>query len=241
MDIMDQGRRSFLHAGSAGVIAAAGLALAGCGKGAGGEKDVGAVEDLMREHGVLRRALFAYTEAAARLRANGGATSSVTVDAGALKRAATLFRTFGEDYHERLLEEAHIFPAIRKLQGPVAAYPDVLTAQHQRGREITDYILGVTGRGAIGTADREPMARAMETLVRMYRAHAAHEDTVVFTAWKQALSGHELEEMGDKFEEIEHRQFGKDGFDDAVHQIADIEQALGLADIAQFTAPPPPG
>ncbi|ASG23882.1 hemerythrin domain-containing protein [Nitrospirillum viridazoti] len=233
MDIMDQSRRSFLHAGSAGAVAAAGLALAGCGQGAGSEKDVGAVEDLMREHGVLRRVLFAYTEAATGLR------GAATVDAGALKRAATLFRTFGEDYHERLLEEAHIFPAIRKLQGPVAASPDVLTAQHQRGREITDYILGVTGKGAIGTADREPMARAMETLVRMYRVHAAHEDTVVFTAWKQALSGHELDEMGDKFEEIERQQFGKDGFDDAVHQIADIEQALGLADIAQFTAPSP--
>ncbi|MEA1672171.1 hemerythrin domain-containing protein [Nitrospirillum sp. BR 11163] len=233
MDTVDQRRRSFLHTGSAGVVTAAGLALAGCGTGS--EKDVGAVEDLMREHGVLRRALFAYTEAATGLR------GAATVDAGAIRRAATLFRTFGEDYHERLLEEAHIFPAVRKLHGPVAAYPDVLTAQHQRGREITDYILGVTGKGAIGTANREPMARAMETLVRMYRAHAAHEDTVVFTAWKQALSGHELDEMGDKFEEIEHQQFGKDGFDDAVHQIADIEQALGLADIARFTAPPPLG
>ncbi|MDZ5650327.1 hemerythrin domain-containing protein [Nitrospirillum sp. BR 11828] len=228
MNTPDQSRRTFLHLGSGGMVAATGLALTGCG----GEKDVGAVEDLMREHGILRRALFAYTEATTRLR-----DGAALVDAGALRRAAMLFRTFGEDYHERLLEEAHIFPAIRKLQGPVAAYADVLTAQHQRGREITDYILGVTGRGTIGVAEREPMARAMETLVHMYRVHAAHEDTVVFTAWKQALSGHELEEMGDKFEEIEHQQFGKDGFDDAAHQIADIEQALGLADIAQFTAP----
>jgi len=46
--------------------------------------------------------------------------------------------------------------------------------------------------------------------------------------------------MNDKFEDIEHQQFGKDGFEDAVAQIADIEGVLGLSDLAQFTAPPPP-
>ena len=46
--------------------------------------------------------------------------------------------------------------------------------------------------------------------------------------------------MGDKFEEIERRQYGKDGFADAVAQIGRIEQELDLADLAQFTAPPPP-
>ena len=44
----------------------------------------------------------------------------------------------------------------------------------------------------------------------------------------------------DKFEEIERQQFGKDGYEDAVAQIGQIEQALGLVDLAQFTAPPPP-
>jgi hypothetical protein len=61
----------------------------------------------------------------------------------------------------------------------------------------------------------------------------------VFPAWKDALSAHQLDEKGEKFEEIEHQQFGKDGFEDAVVQIGRIEQALGLADLAQFTAPPP--
>ena len=46
--------------------------------------------------------------------------------------------------------------------------------------------------------------------------------------------------MGDKFEEIEQQQFGKDGYEDAVKQIGDIEGALGFADLSQFAAPPPP-
>jgi len=46
--------------------------------------------------------------------------------------------------------------------------------------------------------------------------------------------------LAEKFEEIEHQQFGEDGFDDAVKQIGTIEGMLSLTDISQFTMPPPP-
>jgi hypothetical protein len=49
-----------------------------------------------------------------------------------------------------------------------------------------------------------------------------------------------LDELAEKFEEIEHQQFGKDGFDDALERIARIEQALGLADLRTYTASSPP-
>src|SRR5690242_9573391 len=174
------------------------------------EKEVGAVEDLMREHGVLRRALLVYIETVPKLRANPAG-----VDAAAIARTAELFRRFGEDYHERMLEEAHIFPALRKVGGPAAAYVDTLVAQHNRGREITDYILSIAGKGGIGSGDAEPLARVFEAFVLMYQNHAAREDTIVFPAWKDALSERQLREMGDRFEDIERRTFGKDGFEDA--------------------------
>jgi hemerythrin-like domain-containing protein len=199
------------------------------------EKEVGAVEDLMREHGVIRRAILAYRSMAAKLRAK-----PTGLDPDLLHRTATMFRTFGEDYHEKKLEETHIFPTIKKAGGPAARYVDILVAQHQRGRELTDYILGIAGKGAIGSGDAEPLARILDSVELMYQHHAAREDTVVFPAWKDALSAHQLDEMGELFEEIEHKQFGKDGFEDAVAQIAQIELALGIADISQFTPPPPP-
>ncbi|MBV8937190.1 MAG: hemerythrin domain-containing protein, partial [Alphaproteobacteria bacterium] len=179
--------------------------------------------------------LLIYLETAPKLRANPG-----DLDPGAITRTAKLFRSFGDDYHERMIEEAHIFPALRKTRGPAAAYIEVLIAQHNRGREITDYILSVAGKGAIGAGDAEPLARVFETFVPMYQNHAAREDTIVFPAWKDALSDQQLREMDDKFEEIERRIFGKDGFEDAVTELAQIEQTLGFADLAQFTAPPPP-
>jgi hypothetical protein len=73
----------------------------------------------------------------------------------------------------------------------------------------------------------------------MYEEHAAIEDTVVFPAWKAVLSPKELDAMGDRFEEIEHEAFGKDGFEDAVAQVAAIEKSLGI-DLGNLTAPPPP-
>jgi hemerythrin-like domain-containing protein len=236
MDTLDASRRMALVAGAA-LIGAAGAAGADPkpGKGPGQEKETPAVEDLMREHGVLRRALLVYRESVPRLRSAPG-----KVDAHALNRTAVLFRRFGEDYHERKLEEAHIFPVVRRAGGPAAAYPDVLTAQHNRGREITEYILAVTKGGTIGTANAEPLALALEHFVLMYENHTAREDTIVFPAWKTALSARQIDQLGDQFEEIEHKEFGKDGYEDAVKQISQIEAALGFADIAQFTAPAPP-
>jgi len=226
-------RRQLMTSGSAGALGVAVLpGLVACSRS--DEKDVGAVEDLMREHGVLRRVLLVFAETVPKLHSAPDA-----VDGAALNKGAKLFHDFGEEYHERKLEETYIFPRVRKAGGEVAAVVDTLLEQHQRGREITQFVLGVTKKGRIATADAEPLARAFETFVLMYQNHTAREDTIIFPAWKNALTGSELDELGDKFEDIEKAQFGGDGFEEAVKQIGNIEQALGLADLAQFTAPPP--
>ncbi len=199
-----------------------------------GGEDVSATEDLMREHGVLRRTLNVYSELAHRLRANAD-----TIDTAALVDAAQLFRDFGEDYHEHMLEEVYIFPEVRRGGGANEKLVEVLLTQHQRGREITDYLQRVGSRGKIG-GDAEPLAKALATMARMYNAHAAWEDTVLFPAWKAMQSKARLDELADKFEDIEREKFGKDGFEDAVAHISKIEEAFGLGDLAVFTAPPPP-
>jgi hemerythrin-like domain-containing protein len=238
MDDLSTGRRDVIAA-ALGMAGLAGPALAAPprgGRGPGQEKETPAVEDLMREHGVLRRALLVYRETAPRLR-NGPAR----FDARPLGRAAQVFRSFGEDYHERKLEEAYIFPAVKRAGGPAAGLVDILHAQHDRGRQVTEYVIAATRNGSIGAGQAEPLARALEAFVLMYENHAAREDTVVFPAWKTAISERQLDELGEEFEEIERRQFGRDGYEDAVRQMAAIEQAYGLADLGQFTAPPPPG
>jgi hemerythrin-like domain-containing protein len=157
-----------------------------------------------------------------------------------LEKAAQLFRAFGEDYHEKKLEEAFIFPALKKTQTPASVYVDVLLAQHARGREITDYILATTKQERLPDGGAYAFINALDSFVRMYEHHAAIEDTIVFPAWKGNLREGELDEISAKFEEIEDQHFGEDGFNAALRRIAEIEDSLGLANLGMFTAPPPP-
>ncbi|HTG86504.1 MAG TPA: hemerythrin domain-containing protein [Pyrinomonadaceae bacterium] len=246
---MTKTRRELL----AGIsLAGAGALLVGCRKSAnqsGGESniseptagelgpaDVTANEDLMREHGVLRRALLVYREAATRLRQDA---NSVPTDA--LEKTAQLFRVFGEDYHEKKLEETYIFPLVKKFRNPAEGYVDVLIEQHVRGREITDYILAVTKGDRLPANAASGLATALESFARMYEYHSAIEDTIVFPAWKASLGESELEELGAKFEQIEAEHFGDNhGFESAVARMQEIEASMGLTDLATFTAPPPP-
>jgi hemerythrin-like domain-containing protein len=234
-------RRSALLAVTGAGLAASATLLSACSKkpdedkGEGGEGEVTANEDLMREHGVLRRILIAYRETAPTLLADASA-----VDASALGQAALLFRDFGETYHERLLEEQHIFPLVRKAGGEGAGLIDTLLAQHKRGREITAFVLDTTKNGSIGTGDAQPLAAAMVAFARMYEAHTAREDTVIFPAFKASLGEKAYHDLGEQFEDIEHKQFGGDGFDIALGKIAMIEQALGIPVLAAMTAPAPP-
>ena len=107
----------------------------------------------MREHGVIRRALFVYGEASRRARKD-----PASIPLPSLADTAKLFRQFAEDYHERALEESHIFPVVRKIKGPAALLPDVLQSQHQRGREITSYVQMIAGRQSLSTAEAERFA-----------------------------------------------------------------------------------
>jgi hemerythrin-like domain-containing protein len=197
--------------------------------------EVGAAEDLMREHGILRRVLLVYREAASRLRQD-----AASVPPDILEKAANLFRVFGEDYHEKSLEEVFVFPIVKKSPGAPASYVDVLLVQHERGRAITDYVLSITQADRIPSNSVEPLARALESFVRMYEHHTAIEDTVVFPVWKATVGEAELDALAAKFEEIEAEQFGGDGFDTALKRMEEIETSLGMSNLEMFTAPEPP-
>jgi hemerythrin-like domain-containing protein len=223
---MDRTRRAALAVG----IAAAAALPGACAKADAG--NVSATEDMMREHGVLRRLLIVYRESAGRL-----TLPSAGFDFAALAQAADLFRRFGEDYHESRLEEAYVFPAVSKAGGAAAALIAPLLAQHRRGREINAFVSARCRAGAGG--DAGPLARALESFARMYEAHAAMEDTVVYQAWRRVLPKARLAEMADRFEDIEKAQFKGDGFDLAVAGVSAIEQRLGLAGLDRYTAPEP--
>lgn len=226
-------RRGLLRSATAGLVTLpAAPALA---KGADSENNVTATEDLMREHGILRRTLVVYSEVAFRLR-----STPASVDLSAIRDAATLFKYFGEDYHEKRLEEEIVFPAAVKMGGEVGQLVQTLKEQHDRGRLVTAYILHATSRQKLAEGDAGALANAMESMARMYRAHASREDTILLPAWKQTMSPSQSQAMAETFERIEHESSTREDFEKAEADIGSVEKRLGLTDLAQFTAPDPP-
>lgn len=192
------------------------------------EPEISAPEDLMREHGVLHRILLVYEEGLRRLRAQQDVPPDV------FQAPAGLVRRFVEDYHEQL-EEKFIFPRFDKAHA-LTGLVGVLREQHQAGRRLTDSVLRNAVAGRFGTPDgREDVIRACEAFVRMYRPHEAREDTVLFPALYKVVLAKEVAELGEQFEEEEHRLFGEDGFDRTVERIAAVEKQLGIHDLARFT------
>ncbi|MEU6796211.1 hemerythrin domain-containing protein [Nonomuraea wenchangensis] len=196
------------------------------GKRAEEEVPVTPPEDLMREHGVLKRVLLIYREGIRRI----GAGEQVPIRP--LHAGAGIIRTFIEEYHEEL-EERHVFPRLVKA-GKLTDTVPVLIRQHQRGRVLTGRILDVTARPVPRRA-RGDLAADLAAFIRMYEPHEAREDTVVFPAMREVIPPKEFGEMAETFEDEEHRRFGQAGFTGVVGQVADIEKTLGIYDLNQFT------
>ena len=84
-------------------------------------------------------------------------------------------------------------------------------------------------------SDAKQLAGLLRTFNRMYRPHAAREDTVLFPAFHELVGEKAYRELGDQFEEEEKKKLGNQGFEGAVAQVAKLEEHFGLADLDQFT------
>ena len=216
-------RRKFLVGGGLGV---AGLAISG-GAQAKDDDEVTPTEDLMREHGILRRLLLVYGEVVRRV------DTRQELKPEWVSNSATIVRDFIEGYHEKD-EEEFVFPRLLKA-GKLTALVNTLLAQHQAGRRITLDVLRLGTTPALqGEASRKKLADGLRSFIRMYEPHAAREDTVLFPAFRAMLNARELKKLMDVFEDKE-KALPHGGFEKMVEEVARIEQSIGIYDLAQFT------
>lgn len=229
------GRRHLL---GASIAAVGGVALSAChspqpktgplAESADEEVAVTPPEDLMREHGVLKRVLLIYREGIRRLQIGDQAPTQ------ALNASAQIIRSFIEDYHEHL-EEQYVFPKLEQA-GKLTDITTVLRTQHQRGRTVTDRVLSATARSGVSDPPaRQALIHDMSAFIGMYEPHEAREDTVVFPALRDVVPIQEFRDLAEIFEDEEHRRFGPTGFQGVVDKVADIEKSLGIYDLSQFT------
>src|SRR5438128_7963364 len=223
-------RRQFLKK-SGVILAASGFSAIGSLVAKGHETkndEVSPPEDLMREHGVLKRILLVYGEAIRRI------DSKEDLPPEPLADSAKIIREFVEDYHEKL-EEDFLFPRFKKANKLVDLV-DVLLQQHQAGRRLTDITMHLATSQALKNADdRRKLADSMRQFIRMYNPHEAREDTVLFPAFRGIVSAHEFDSLGEDFEKKEDELFGEDGFFKVVDRVAEIEKKLRIYELSQFT------
>jgi hemerythrin-like domain-containing protein len=220
-------RRVFLKSGILfGGVALVGSPLLDAEKAT--EEEVSPPEDLMREHGVLKRVLLIYGEVLRRINAKQDFPPEALAD------AARIIRSFIEDYHEKL-EEDFLFPRFEKANQLVDLVK-VLREQHQAGRRVTDVTMRFANAGSLkNESERAQLVSSMQQFIRMYNPHEAREDTVLFPAFHKIISPHEFDSLGEDFERKENELFGEDGFEKMVDKVASIEKRFGIYDLAQFT------
>ena len=152
----------------------------------------------------------------------------------ALGKAAKIVRTFVEDYHEKL-EEEHLFPRFEKA-GKLTDLVTVLRMQHQQGRTLTDRIQQNASLQAMQSqGTKGKLAADLRSFNRMYSAHEAWEDTVLFPAFRKLVPSTEYSALGEDFEKREQQKFGQGGFEAYVEKVAQIERSLGIADLARYS------
>jgi hemerythrin-like domain-containing protein len=223
-------RRVFLKSGIVftGAMLIGSRSLRSAEKKKSNQAEVGPPEDLMREHGVLKRVLLIYGEMLRRL------DSKQDFPPEALADAARIIRSFVEDYHEKL-EENFLFPRFEKANLLVDLVK-VLRAQHQAGRQVTDVTMRFANLQSLkNESERGQLVTSMQQFIRMYNPHEAREDTVLFPAFRKIVSSHEFDALGEDFEKKEDELFGEDGFEKVVDRVAEIEKRLGIYELAQFT------
>jgi hemerythrin-like domain-containing protein len=227
---MNTERRKLIGYGAIATGAALVLGGGACKREAAHETvgEVLPVEDLMREHGVLRRIVIVYDACVLRLE------TGQDLSPDAFTRSADIVRRFVEDYHERN-EEEQVFPRFERAHAhePLVR---VLREQHQVGRRFTDLIAATTLRTLSDESASNRLVSTIRQFNHMYEAHAAREDTVLFPDLRKIVSVREYEAMGDQFEDDERQRFGEGGFEEVVSQVAAIERDLGIYDLTTPTA-----
>ncbi len=227
MKFHEQDRRRFiastLAAGAA--LPFGGIAINAIGKEKNEEEEVTPNEDLMREHGLLDRVLLIYEENLKRAAGGGPLVPK------ALHSSAEIIRDFIESYHEKL-EEEFLFPILVKAKREVDLV-SVLKDQHEVGRKLTNQIISLSKRSS--KDDQIKLQDHLKAFISMYRAHASREDTVLFPAFKESVGEKKYKELGELFEEREHKLFGEGGFKSVLMRVEKIEVELGIHDLKGYT------
>jgi hemerythrin-like domain-containing protein len=186
-------------------------------------KGTGAIETLMRGHGLLLRAVLVYSNIRERLEKGQQA------DPALILKTVAVIQDYLEGFHEKA-EETYIFAPMENANVAFASIQE-LKVQHGAGFELTQRITALAKAGK----QTPELAGYLDNFVRMYVHHASWEDTVVFPAFDAMHNRHQLDELAAILVADERKTLGKSGFQTFVDQIASVEKQLGIYELSTST------
>lgn len=225
-------RRDIIIAATAAIPAFLSSSMPTHGFGIGSPLQAG--EDLMEEHGVLGRLLLIYDAISIKLR-NGHTEPESNVAKSCLSESTQLIIDNIQGNHERI-EELVIFPALRKVNMH-SDLVTILVSQHHAGQELINAIAKKLHSGATRTeAGRNELADLTSSFSIMYRPHALREDTVIFPTLHRIMSPDAYQQLSESVRTLETKMVHNPTLEDILKQIDQLETALSIHDLAQFTA-----
>lgn len=194
------------------------------------------IEDLSREHALASRLLLVYEASLGMpIGAETGAAAGATGGQPKIKDvagAAGLLRQAVEDYHVRL-EEEYLFPVFEKAN-QMTDMIAILRQQHAAARTLTDAILKASS-GPGDNAGADALRPHVLAYIHVLRPHAAHEETMLYPQLRAIASADQINDLQQTFMETEKRRLGAGGFRGLVAKVAQLEQSLGINNLAMFT------
>ena len=135
----------------------------------------------------------------------------------------------------KITTKKYIFPVFEQHK-KLLDLVETLKTQHRAGRTLTARILQCSTSKPFRSRDNQStLVTAVQGFIRMYRPHESREDTVLFPALRTLLRPKQVEDLGDRMEEAEHKVLGEKGFEKSVAEVANLEKRLGIYDLKQFT------
>lgn len=185
-------------------------------------------EHLMRDHGLMQRILLIYQEIIDRINKKSGFPPETVID------SANTVRMFIEANHEQL-EENYLFPHFKKANTLVELV-NILTIQHRKGTDLTSKIVQLGAGNFRKSKEKEQLKKYLHPFIRMFSAHEAREDTVLFPEFRKLISEAEYNSLGEQFAQKQLDMFGPNGFELILHRVEDIEKKLKIYGLSKYTA-----
>ena len=191
------------------------------------KSDFTPIESLMLEHSILDRLLLVYEKCIAMIEADDLSALKI------IKKVALLIRKEIELHHERA-EEKLIFKKLtdaKKLTKTI----NTLIEQHKISKKITDQIILLASH-LNGIIEKNELITLIKSFVRMYKSHAAIENTFVFPELRNLMDKKDFKRFSRWFDKREEAMFGKEeDLQKIVKVVEGLEKEVGINKLEKFT------